>query len=120
MATILVVDDDRISRRVLGYTLKQNGHVVEPAEHGGHALERLAEQSFDLVIADLSMPVMDGLTLLQRLRADDRYKQLPVIMLTASGQDEAYAAAGVAGASDCLTKPVGSRELVDVVARLLR
>jgi CheY-like chemotaxis protein len=120
MAAILVVDDSVVSQRVLGFTLKQNGHLVEQAQHGRQALERLAEQPFDLVIADLSMPIMDGLTLIQHLRADDRYKKLPVIMLTASGQDRAYAAAGAAGADDCLTKPVGSRELVAAVARLLR
>ena len=119
MATILVVDDDTIGQRVLGYTLQQNGHEVVPALNGRIALELLEEQSFDLVITDLAMPEMDGPTLLQHIRSDVRYRHIPVIMLTASGHDQDRISARAAGVSHFLTKPASSRELMESVNRIL-
>jgi len=119
MATILVVDDSPVILRLLGYTLQRNGHAVIMAGHGREALERLAETSVDLVIADLAMPEVDGLTLLRQLRADRRYHALPLVMLTASGQDQDRLVAQAAGANDFLTKPASSHELLDTVNRLV-
>lgn len=120
MAAILVVEDNLIVQRVLGHTLRQRQHVVTTADHGVHALERLAASPFDLVIADLMMPEMDGLTLVRHLRADDRYRQLPVIMLTASGDDADRIAARAEGVDDFLTKPTSSGDLLAAVDRALR
>jgi two-component system, chemotaxis family, chemotaxis protein CheY len=117
MATILVVDDSPVSRRLLGYTLERGGYTVITADHGGQALERLGETPVDLVIADLAMPEVDGLTLLRQLRADRRYHDLPLVMLTASGQDQDRLTAQAAGANDFLTKPASSRELIETVSR---
>src|SRR3712207_4714293 len=103
MATILVVDDDNIGQRMLGYTLQKNGHQVVPAFNGRIALERLADQTFDLVITDLAMPEMDGPTLLKHIRADPRFSHIPVIMLTASGHDQDRISARAAGVNDFLT-----------------
>ena len=119
MATILVVDDNTTIVRMLTYTLQKKGYAVVSAFHGIEALERLAETPCDLVIADLTMPEMDGLTLLRHLRADPRYRDLPVIMLTASGQDEDRVVARSAGVDDFLTKPTSSRELLERVSELL-
>jgi CheY-like chemotaxis protein len=120
MATILVVDDDAIGQRMLGYTLQKNGHQVVQAYNGRIALQRLAEQSFDLIITDLAMPEMDGPTLLQNVRADARFADVPVIMLTASGHDQDRLAARAAGVTDFLTKPASSRELMETVNKALR
>jgi two-component system, chemotaxis family, chemotaxis protein CheY len=119
MAVIMVVDDDSIGQRMLGYTLQKNGHRVVQAMNGVQALERLAETAVDLIITDLNMPEMDGPTLLKQLRADDRYKDLPIVMLTASGQDHDRVEARAAGATDFLTKPTSSRELIETVSRIL-
>ncbi len=119
MTTILVVDDDRVGQRMLGYTLQKNGYTVVQALNGYEALERLSAQRFDLVISDLAMPEMNGRMLLQRIRADERTRDLPVIMLTASGQDQDRIAAREEGANAFLTKPTSSRELLETVNRLL-
>jgi len=116
MATILVVDDSPVSLRLLGYTLQRCGYTVVTASHDGEALERLADMPVDLVIADLSMPEVYGLAL---LRATERYRALPLVMLTASGQDQDRLMAQAAGANDFLTKPASSRELIDTVGRLI-
>ena len=119
MATILVVDDNSITQRMVGYILQQQGHHVVAAEHGHAALTLLDEQTCDLVIADLTMPIMDGLTLLHHLRADERYHALPVVMLTASVLDQDRRRAQEGGASAFLTKPATSCMLHTTLSQLL-
>jgi len=119
MATILVVDDYSTSQRLLGFILRQNYHTVVTAIHGLGALEQLAERSIDLVITDLSMPEMDGMTLLQELRSNPRFQNLPVIILTGSAYAQDNTRAKAAGATLFLTKPVESEELIATVTRLL-
>ena len=119
MATILVVDDYSTSQRLLGFVLRQNDHIVVTAINGLGALEQLAEKSIDLVITDLSMPEMDGMTLLQELRANPRFQNLPVIILTGSAYAQDNTRAKAAGATLFLTKPVESEELIAMVNRLL-
>ena len=119
MATILVVDDSPVSRRLLGYTLQHNGHTVLAAADGYEALSLLQNSPVDLVISDLAMPEMDGLTLLREIRADRRLEALRLVMLTASGQDQDRLEAQIAGADDFLTKPSSSRDLLATVSRLL-
>lgn len=119
MTTILIVDDNVISQRMLSFTLEKGGYDVITAVHGSDALDRLGACHCDLVIADLNMPVMDGLTLLQRVRANEQLAALPFVMLTASGQDGDRRTAQAAGADGFLTKPTSSRELIETVDRLL-
>jgi two-component system, chemotaxis family, chemotaxis protein CheY len=119
MATILVVDDYSTSQRLLGFILRQNDYTVVTAIHGLGALEQLAGRPIDLVITDLSMPEMDGMTLLQELRANPRFQNLPVIILTGSAYAQDNTRAKAAGATLFLTKPVESEELIATVARLL-
>jgi CheY-like chemotaxis protein len=119
MASILVADDDPISQRWLGYILGDLGHDVRTAANGRIALAQLSEAPSDAVILDLAMPEMDGLTALRRLRTDERYRELPVIMLTASGLDRDARMARQAGASEVLTKPCRTHELADALQRVL-
>jgi len=119
MATILVVDDYSTSQRLLGFILRQNDHTVVTAIHGLGALEQLAARPIDLVITDLSMPEMDGMTLLQELRANPQFQTLPVIILTGSAYAQDSTHAKAAGATSFLTKPVESEELIAMVTRLL-
>lgn len=119
MATILIVEDNPVNQRMLGYTLQKQHHTVVTATNGREALARLTEQPYDLVISDLGMPVMDGMTLLKEVRADEQYKRVPFVMLTASGQDQDRIIARAEGASAFLTKPTSSRELIETVNQLL-
>ncbi len=119
MATILVVEDYSVTQRVLSLTLRNNGYAVVVAEHGLAALERLEEQPVDLALVDIAMPEMDGLTLLKHLREDPRYQSLPIIMLSASGQDEDRVVASELGANGFLSKPASTRELIETVSRFV-
>lgn len=119
MATILVVDDSPVIQRMLSFTLKRNRHTVLTARHGKLALATLEKHKVDLVITDVTMPEMDGLTLLKELRSDTRYQSLPVVMLTASGQEGDRMDAEAEGANGFLTKPTSSRELTQTVNQLL-
>jgi CheY-like chemotaxis protein len=119
LATILIVEDYPVTQRVLSLTLRNNGYQAVIAGNGLEALDRLAETPIDLVLADIAMPEMDGLTLLRHLRSDKRYEGLPVIMLTASGQDEDRALAMSIGANGFLYKPASSHELLDTVSEFV-
>ena len=119
MAAILVVDDKTVVQRVIGVTLRKAGHTLTIASNAAEAMQRLADTPVDLMLLDVSMPDVDGLTLLGQLRADARYRDLPIVMLTASGQDQDRIDARATGANDFLTKPASSAELVETVRRWL-
>lgn len=119
MATILIVDDYVVTQRMLSFTLQKEGYTTITAAGGREALQRLAETSVNLAIVDLAMPEMDGIALLRLIRAQEQFKHLPIIMLTASGEDQDRVIAKQAGADDFLTKPTSSRELIATVSHLL-
>jgi CheY-like chemotaxis protein len=118
MKTILIVDDKPIDQRVLSYRLQKSGHRVITAAHGREALERLVNTPCDLIISDLSMPEMDGITLLQQLRRDHRFMHLPFIVHSSSGHDQDRLRARLEGANEYLSKPTSSQELAETVNRL--
>ncbi len=120
MTSILVVDDYSVTQRMLGHMLRRAGYTHFAAQDGFEALEILEQEEPDLIICDIAMPEMDGLTLLGKIRADDHYATLPIIMLTASGQDEDRVIAEEMGASGFLTKPVSSQELLFIIEQILR
>ena len=119
VAKILIVEDYPVTQRVLSLTLKNSGHDVQIANHGVEALQQLDISPVDLALVDIAMPEMDGLELLRHLRNDKRYNALPVIMLTASGQDEDRQTALNIGADGFLTKPTSSRELLETIQRFI-
>jgi two-component system chemotaxis response regulator CheY len=120
MARVLVIDDNSSVRRVISYTLRKCGYEVITAADAFEGQEQLAAPpGIDLMILDVAMPKLDGLTLLKQLRADERYKQLPVIMLTASCDDQDHLTARAEGANEFLTKPASSHLLIETVGRLL-
>lgn len=119
IASILVVDDYVVTQRVLGAQLRKGGYEVITAGSGSEALYYLTERKFDLAIIDVAMPEMDGIMLLEKLRKERHEQKLPVIMLTASALDEDRIRAQAAGATDFLTKPISSWELLEVVHRQL-
>jgi CheY-like chemotaxis protein len=120
MATILVADDDPITQRLVAFMLTKLGHRVLRAANGLEALAEVEHSSPDLVILDLAMPEMGGLAALRHLRGDTRFRDLPVIVLTASGLERDERAAQAEGVNDFLTKPFRSQELVEKLEHLLR
>jgi len=120
MKRALVVEDDPDIVELVDHYLKAEGFRVEAVGDGRHALERLRAGSHDLVILDLQLPGMDGLTLCAELRRDERTRALPVIMLTARA-DEADRVVGLeVGADDYVVKPFSPKELVARVRALMR
>ncbi len=119
MSAILVVDDYIVQQRVLRQVLTTAGYQVTVAADGAEALDYLAEADYALVILDIAMPGMDGIEVLTHIRADTRLGDLPVIMLTASGEDSDKAAARSAGANVFLSKPASSHEIISTVEGLI-
>jgi CheY-like chemotaxis protein len=119
MASILVVDDYLVTLRILSTQLRKGGYEVVTAGNGKEALSRVTEQNFDLAIIDIAMPDMDGITLLEKLRKEHNQTTMPILMLTASALDEDRVRAQLAGATDFLTKPISSWELLEVIEQQL-
>ena len=102
----LVVDDFSTMRRIVRNLLKELGFTnVDEAEDGKVALEKLMAGGFEFVVTDWNMPNMDGLTLLQNIRATPSLQNLPVLMVTAEAKKENIIAAAQAGASGYIVKP---------------
>lgn len=112
MGTILVVDDSPVIRRVLSVTFERNGYEVEAAEDGEEALSIMEDVDIDIIYSDIRMPNMDGITLLQEIRKTYSSIELPVIMLTAVGEEKDRESALKHGANAILTKPSSSHEII--------
>lgn len=102
----LIVDDFSTMRRIIRNLLKDLGYTnVDEAEDGVMGLAKLKSGSFEFVISDWNMPNMDGLTMLQHIRADAALSKLPVLMVTAEAKKENIIAAAQAGANGYVVKP---------------
>ena len=117
-ARILVVDDEPAVQHALSRALTLERYEVALSGDGGHALQSISEESFDAVILDVSMPVLDGLEVCRRVRESGN--RTPVLMLTAREQIDDRVAGLDAGADDYLVKPFALRELMARVRALLR
>lgn len=116
-ARILLVEDNAINQQVAAETLAQAGFEVDAADNGARALAMLASKAYDLVLMDIQMPVLDGYAATTRIRAQDRWRDLPVIAMTANVMDDDRAKAKEAGMNDHIAKPIVAQ---DLFAKLLR
>ncbi|AHF74932.1 Chemotaxis regulator - transmits chemoreceptor signals to flagelllar motor components CheY [Candidatus Sodalis pierantonius str. SOPE] len=115
----LVVDDFSTMRRIVRNLLKELGfNNVEEAEDGADALVKLKAVPFDFVISDWNMPNMDGLSLLQAIRADGAMAAMPVLMVTAEAKKENIVAAAQAGASGYVVKPFTAATLEEKLSKI--
>ncbi len=115
MSVILVVEDEVATQIMLGFMLQRSNYTVVTVKNGQEALTHLDKEAVDLIIADVNMPEMGGLEMLQKLRANERYKNLPIIMFTAVGTEQIEKDVKRMGANGFLRKPVSSREIASVV-----
>ena len=117
---ILVVDDDKTTRKLLGLYLKAKGYEIVTAENGLDALEKLGTESINLVVSDMNMPYMDGIELTKNIRADDNLKGIPIIMVTTEADDDEKKKARDAGVDDYLVKPANAEQISDSVKKILK
>ena len=115
----LVVDDFSTMRRIIRNLLKELGYTnVDEAEDGVMALSKLRSEQFDFVVSDWNMPNMDGLTMLQNIRADATLSKLPVLMVTAEAKKENIIAAAQAGANGYVVKPFTAATLDEKLSKI--
>ena len=119
MATILAVDDSTSMRQMIAFTLKGAGYTVVEAADGQKALQAAKTQSFNLVISDVNMPVMDGIALIKQLRTLPSYKFTPILMLTTEGGSDKKMEGKSAGATGWIVKPFNPDQLISTVKRVL-
>jgi two-component system chemotaxis response regulator CheY len=114
----MTVDDSRTMREMVAFTLTKAGFAVAEAEDGVKALAALKTTSADVIITDLNMPHMDGVSLIRALRADPKWRATPILMLTTESDAAKRAEGRSAGATGWIVKPFDPDKLVDVVRRV--
>lgn len=117
---IYLVEDDKSIRELLVYTLNNSGLPANGFEKPSEFYRELRADDADLIILDIMLPECDGLTMLKNLRADEKTKHIPVMMLTAKGSEYDKVVGLDMGADDYMTKPFGMMELIARVKALLR
>ena len=116
---ILVVDDEENIRELIKFNFEAEGYDVQTAADGEEGLDRV-DDTVDLIILDLMLPEIDGLSVCRKLRNDDKFKNIPIIMLTARGEEVDRILGLEMGADDYITKPFSPRELMARVKAVLR
>lgn len=116
MPNILVVEDSPTMRQLIGFAMKRiAGSKVIEATDGVDALKKLSSEKIDLILADINMPVMDGLKLVSLVRGNPTYKDIPIIIITTEGAEEDKRRALAIGANAYLPKPIQTQELIKLV-----
>ncbi|KRW60615.1 chemotaxis protein CheY [Aeromonas allosaccharophila] len=117
--TILIVDDSATIRQVVGMTLKGAGYEVMEASDGKDALKKLDGKKISLIISDVNMPNMDGITFVKEAKKLASYKFTPIMMLTTESQDSKKQEGQAAGAKAWVVKPFQPEQMLAAVAKLI-
>ncbi len=116
---ILIIDDDAFIRRPLEFILREEGFAPVTAVDGEDGLAKIEGDRPDLIVLDVMMPGMDGFDVCRRVRSDPRFSSIPVILLTAKGQENDCERGRAAGATDFMSKPYSPSELLRRVREIL-
>ena len=120
MPSVLVVEDSPTMRQLIVYALKRLADVrIVEAQDGLDALKKLASDKFDIILSDINMPNLDGLKLVQRIRAVEATKAIPIVMITTEGATEDRQRALALGATAYITKPIQAPQVIAKVKELL-
>ena len=119
MATILTVDDSASMRQMVAFTLKGAGYDVTEAVDGVDALGKAKTQAFNLVVTDVNMPNMDGISLIKELRSLPNYKFTPMLMLTTESGGDKKQQGKAAGATGWIVKPFNPDQLLATIQKVL-
>ena len=118
--TFLVVEDEKDIRELLGYNLKKEGYAVTAVASGEDALSEAVRLLPDLILLDLMLPGVDGLEVCRRLKASAKTRDIPIVMLTAKGEETDVVIGLEMGADDYVTKPFSPRILIARIKAVLR
>lgn len=118
--TILVVDDEEDLLDLIEYNLKKEGFDVLKAQDGQEGIEVAREHNPNLVLLDIMMPKMDGLEVVERMRKDKKLKKIPIIFLTARGDEKTEVEGLDKGGDDYITKPISTTKLISRIKAVLR
>ncbi len=117
----LIVDDFSTMRRIVRNLLKESGYTdAEEAEDGSVAMHKLRNNKFDFVITDINMPNVNGFELLSQIKADEKLKHLPVLMVTAEARKEDIVAAAQGGAAGYIVKPFTKATVEEKVGMIIK
>jgi two-component system, chemotaxis family, chemotaxis protein CheY len=118
--TCLIVEDSPMMRQLLVFAMSRvkNMAIVE-ADDGVDALKKLTGTTFDIIITDINMPIMDGLKLVKRIRSDAVHKNVPIVIITTEGAEEDRQRALQLGANAYITKPIQAPQVISTVKELL-
>jgi two-component system chemotaxis response regulator CheY len=119
MASILVLDDSASMRQMIKTALMDKGHAIVGAANGVQGLKFAKSTAFDLVITDLNMPEMDGLTFVRELRKSPDHRAIPVLFVSTESRDAVKQEAKAAGATGWVMKPFSADQLCRVVEKVL-
>lgn len=119
MTKILAVDDSPSLLQMVNYTLSTADYDVTNAEHGQQALDLAKESQFDVVVTDVNMPVMDGITLVAELRKLSNYRAVPILVLTTESSMNMKKAGKEAGATGWIVKPFNPEKLLKTISRVI-
>jgi len=117
---ILVVDDDKTTRKMLYLILKSKGYDVVTAENGMDGLQKLGLEQINLILTDMNMPYMDGIEFTKQVRANPDFSDIPIVMLTTEADEEEKQRAYKAGVDDYLVKPATAEQIVDSMKKIMK
>ncbi len=117
--TIMIVDDSASMRQVVGIALKDAGYEMIEASDGKDALKKLDGTKIHLIVSDINMPNMDGITFVKEVKQHPKYKFTPIIMLTTEVNQAKKEAAKEAGAKAWVTKPFQPKNLLEAISKLI-
>ncbi|HEV7684480.1 MAG TPA: response regulator [Pyrinomonadaceae bacterium] len=117
--TVLIVEDSDDARYFMRLALEQLGYIIVEAENGAKAVEVAELERPDIILMDLSLPIMDGLAATQKIRANDDLKEIPIIAVTAHQETDFRVGAKAAGFDAYVTKPIDIDFLSDLIRGLL-
>ena len=116
---VLVVDDFPTMRRIVRNLLRQTGYEsIDEAENGAEALSKMQDGNYGLVVSDWNMPVMEGIELLKCVRADEKLKNLPFLMVTAEAEKDKIITAIKAGVDNYVVKPFTAEVLAEKICKI--
>jgi len=119
MKTIMMVDDSASIRLMVRFTLKQLGYRIMEAADGSDALKKLEGKEIHMLITDINMPKLDGISLVRKIRENPTYRFIPIVVLTTESELEKKIEGTKAGATGWIVKPFKPDELIDVVRKVL-